>query len=98
MWVQLLHMVQDQDQPFQDYVVALLAQNSLLMGTTSHLSNTKLHLLQKIEHDTVIAALNTNDFTDWNVEVKHVNNALCAETLHFEEITAHNCNRSQCDH
>ena len=40
--IQLLCMVQGQDQPFQDYMVALLAQNSLLMGTTS-LSNTKLH-------------------------------------------------------
>ena len=50
------------------------------MGTTSHLSNTKLchqlkaglelHLLQRIESDTVIAALDANDFTNWNVEVK----------------------------
>ena len=97
-------MVQGQDQPFQDYVVALLAQNSLLMGTTSHLSNAKLHhqleaglelhLLEKIKSDTVIAALDTNDFTDWNVEVKRVNDALHVETLHFKEITAHNCNRS----
>ena len=102
--VQLLHMVQGQDQPFRDYVIAVLAQNSLLMGTTSHLSNAKLcHqleaglelcLLQKIENNTVIAALNANDFTDWNVEVKCVSDALRAETLHFEEIAAHNCNRS----
>ena len=93
-------MVQGWDQPFQDYVVMLLAQNSLLMGTTSHLSNAKLHhqleaglelhLAQKIESDTVIAALDVDDFTDWNIEVKCVNDALHAETLHFKEITARN--------
>ena len=81
----------------------VLAQNSLLMGTTSHLSNAKLHhqleaglelrLSQKIENDTVIAALDADDFTDWNVEVKRVDDALRAETLHFEEIAA--CNRDR---
>ena len=108
MRVQLLHMVQGQDQPFRDYVITLLAQNSLLMGTTSHLSNAKLHhqleaglelhLSQKIESNTVIAALNTNDFTGWNIEVKHVDDALCVETLHFEEIAVCNHNRSQHDY
>ena len=108
MQVQLLCMVQGWDQPFQDYVIAVLAQNSLLMGTTSHLSNAKLHhqlkaglelrLSQKIENDTVIAALNADDFTDWNVEVKCVDDALHAETLHFKEIAAHNRDRSRCDH
>ena len=63
-----------QDQPFQDHLVTLLAQNSLLMGTTSHLSNAKLRhqleaglelcLLQKIESNTVIAALDADDFTN----------------------------------
>ena len=47
------------------------------MGMTSHLSNAKLrhqlkaglelHLSQKVENDTVIAALDADDFTDWNV-------------------------------
>ena len=101
-------MVQGQNQPFRDYVIVVLAQNSLLMGTTSHLSNAKLchqleaglelHLSQKIENDTVIAALDADDFTDWNVEVKRVDDALHAETLHFEEIAARNCDRSQRDH
>ena len=73
-WIQLLRMVQGRDQPFRDYMVALLAQNSLLMGTTSHLSNAKLHhqlevglelcLSQKIKNDTVIAALDADDFTN----------------------------------
>ena len=97
-------MVQGWDQPFHDYLVVLLAKNSLLMGTTSHLSNAKIHhqleaglelcLLQKIESDTVIAALDADNFTNWNVEVKHVDDALRAETLHFEEIVAHNCDES----
>lgn len=96
--VQLLCMVQGCNQPFHDHLVTLLAQNSLLMGTTSHLSNAKLHhqleaslelhLSQKVENDTVIAALNTDDFTDWNVKVKCVDNALHTETVHFEETAA----------
>ena len=106
MCIQLLHMVQGCDQPFQDYMVALLAQNSLLMGMTSHLSNAKLHhqlevglelhLSQKIENDTVIAALDADNFMDWSVKVKHVNDALHTETVHFEGITTHNCERSRC--
>ena len=102
--IQLLHMVQGRDQPFQDYMVVLLLQNSLLMGTTSHLSNAKLcHQLevglelclsQKIKNDTVIAALDADDFTNWSVKVKCINDALCAETIHFKEITTCNHERS----
>ena len=103
MRIQLLCMVQGRNQPFRDYMVALLAQNSLLMGTTSHLSNAKLHhqleaglelhLSQKIENDTVIAVLDADGFTNWSVEVKCIDDALCAETVHFEEITT--CNRER---
>ena len=85
-------------------MVVLLVQNSLLMGTTSHLSNAKLHhqlevglelcLSQKIENDTVIATLDADNFTDWSVEVKCISDALHAETVHFKEITTHNCKRS----
>ena len=85
-------------------MVALLAQNSLLMGTTSHLSNAKLRhqleaglelrLSQKIENDTVIAVLDADDFTNWNVEVKRIDDALRAETVHFEEIATRNRERS----
>ena len=67
-------------------MVALVAQNSLLMGTTSHLSNAKLchqlevglelHLSQKIENYTVNATLDTDDFMDWSVKVKHVNDTV----------------------
>ena len=104
MCIQLLHMVQGCDQLFQDYMVALLMQNSLLMGTTSHLSNEKLchqleaglelHLSQKIKNDTVIATLDADDFTDWSVEVKHIDDALCAEMVHFIEIATCNHERS----
>ena len=71
-------MVQNHNQSFHDYLVSLLAQNSLLMGMTSHLSNVKhhhqlkagleLHLSQKVENDTVIAALDPDNLVDWNIE------------------------------
>ena len=96
MHIQFLRMVQGCDQLFQDYMVALLMQNSLLMGMTSHLSNTKLHhqleaglelcLSQKIKNDTVITALDADDFTDWSVKVKCINDALRAEMVHFKEL------------
>ena len=105
--IQLLHIVQAFNQLFQDYMVAMLVQNSLLMGTTSHLSNAKLchqleaglklHLSQKVKSNTIIAALNADDFTDWNAEVKRVDEALCAETVHFEEITTCNHERARCE-
>ena len=69
-----------------------------------HISNAQLHhqleavlelcLFQKVESDTIIAALHADNFTDWSVEVTHVDDALCAETLHFKEIAAHNPDRS----
>ena len=89
-------MVQGCDQPFCDYLITLLAQNFLLMGRLK--ANLELHLSQKVENDTVIAALNADDFTNLNVEVKCVNDALCAETVHFEEIAAHNQDRSWHNH
>ena len=102
--IQLLCMVQGRDQPFRDYMVVLLVQNTLLMRTTSHLSNAKLHhqlevglelcLSQKIENDTVIAALDADNFTDWSVEVKRFDDALRAETVHFKEITTCHHERS----
>ena len=104
MQVQLLRMVQNRNQSFHDYLVSLLVQNSLLMGTTSHLSNAKLHhqleaglelrLSQKVQNDTIIAALDPDNLVNWNIEVKCVDDALHAETLHFEEIATHNHNRS----
>ena len=88
-------------------MVTLLAQNSLLMGTTSHLSNAmlchqleaglELHLSQKVESNTIIATLDADNFMDWNIEVKCINDALWAETVHLKEIATCNHERSQCD-